>query len=740
MVQIYIKHTDDNYYLLDIEESEVINFKLTVKDLADISKIYSPFTQSFTLPATDKNKILCGFIGNEKIQRVNNQGKFNAKVYISGFLFQSGVLTFEESDYLKKEQKSFKTTFASNLTNLNAILGDGTIQDLFIDEDGAFDPVVYLEWNTTTLRDRLMSGISTPFSNGIPFKYAIPFLSINRVWLYDLNELDTADNIAYTVSSSNSSSRILLGEVRPCINYEAILRHLILKIGAPVICPLLDRSDLKDLFVWCSSESLTSSSENSYPLTNYAPIVYTSGGAYPPTARWLITGGGVTGIFNVQRNNSAVFHENWGDGFNITVTVNDLVSLDNNPTSFKIVLKNANNGAIIDSKTIDGTNIYTYFLSDPLGGSTILDGSGEIDIKVEILPLTFIDWSSIEFTTDQQFYRAVFNGSGFDVTFTKFRATALNTTDASVLGGSTLNLITSLPKIKSTDFLISFFRTFNISVVSTGLPDGSMYWLTPEDIAETNKPYSKRIVDYTKYVDSEVLNKKRGSEYSAYIFKHFDSKYYEAKYGNGVAFGSLQYPEVLPDDATKYEITTSYSLLKQSATFVHPLSIKTCLAFSTDPPSVLENGSTVYTPVFDEFTIFYLKQKSIESARLGSEKINTSNNQIYRVMETSFKNPTTGNTLAFGAEGADTLSLYYNYYRAFIELLLTPNTYKSEFNLTLPPNEIFLNFSNINQGESEIPTGFRPQNEVIIGEQRYMMIDSAINLTTGKSKLTLLNY
>lgn len=740
MVQIYIKHTDDNYYLLDIEETEAINFKLTVKDLSDISKIYAPFTQSFTLPATDKNKILCGFAGNEKIQRINNQGKFNAKIHISGFLFQSGVLTFEESEYAKKEQKSFKTTFASNLTNLNAILGDGTIQDLFINEDGAFDPVVYLEWNTNTLKNRLMSGVSSPFSNGIPFKYAIPFISINRVWNYDISTLGSADNIAYSNTTPNLSSRIQLGEVRPCVNYEAILRHLILKIGAPVICPLLDKSDLKDLFVWCSSESLTYASENAYPLTNYEPIVYASGGAYPPAPRWTITGGGATGIFHVARNNGAVFHANWGDGFNITVTLNNLVSLDNNPTSFKIVLKDPNTGAVIDTKTIDGTNVYTYFLSDPIGGNTILDSNGEIDIKVEILPLTFIDWSSIEFRIDQQFYKADFNGSVFDVTFTKFRATALNTTDSALLGGSTLNLITSLPKIKSTDFLVSFFRTFNISVVSTGLPDGSMYWLTPDDIAETNKPYSKRIVDYTAYADSESLNKKRGSEYSAYIFKHFDSKYYEAKYGNGVAFGSLQYPEVLPNDATKFEITTSYSILKQSSTFIHPLSIRTCLAFSADPPTVLDNGSTVYTPVFDEFTIFYLKQKSIETARLGCEKINTSNSQIYRVMEASFKNPATGNTLAFGAEEADTLSLYYNYYRTFIELLLTPNTYKSEFNLTLPPNEIFLNFSNLTQGESEIPTGFRAQNEVIIGEQRYMIVDSAINLTTGKTKLTLLNY
>ena len=124
MVQIYIKHIDNNFYLLDLEESELINLKVTAKDLNDITKIFAPFTQSFNLKATDKNKILCGFLGNEKIQRINSEGKFNAMIYISGFLFQSGVLTFDETNYENKEQKTYKTTFSSNLSSLTEKLGE----------------------------------------------------------------------------------------------------------------------------------------------------------------------------------------------------------------------------------------------------------------------------------------------------------------------------------------------------------------------------------------------------------------------------------------------------------------------------------------------------------------------------------------------------------------------------------------------------------------------------------------
>ena len=86
MVQIYIKYEVDNeYYLMDLDKSESINFKITSKDLGDITKTNAPFTQSFKVPATDKNKRLVGFVGNERTLKLVNDAVFDGKIYISGF-------------------------------------------------------------------------------------------------------------------------------------------------------------------------------------------------------------------------------------------------------------------------------------------------------------------------------------------------------------------------------------------------------------------------------------------------------------------------------------------------------------------------------------------------------------------------------------------------------------------------------------------------------------------------------
>jgi hypothetical protein len=727
--------------MLDLEESESINYKLTIKDLSDISKIYSPYTQTFKIKSTDKNKMLLGFIGNEKITQLNTSGVFDSYLYISGFLFQSGVLTPDELEYERGDQKTISLDFASNLTSLSDKLGDLTIQDLFSNV-GVYDPLVKIEWNKTILKDRMTSVKNYTLANGITFKWGVPFMSNNRVWVYNEDDANIVDNIAFnTVPNVNGTSFISLNEVRPAINYMSIMNHLLLKIGTPVICPLFSKPELMDLYVWGSSENLVSVDESSNKIINYNPIVelkydtvsqIESSPAYP---KWAITGGGTSGIFKAKR--AVSFNTSyWGDGFDLNLTFNNLENLEAT-TKIKVVLKNADTNVVIDSQEIT-TNKYLYRVKD-----SILNSQGELNFAFEVLPVTLVKWGSIEFKSIQSYYHSRKSGIGFGtrVTRAKFSHTALNYSSSESLGGNSLNLITILPKMKCTDFLKSFFKMFNIQVVSSGLQDNSMYWLTSSDVNETNKSYSKRIVDWTAYVDNASLNKEKANKYTVYNFEHFKSDYFDSVFGDGTRFGSLVYPSVIPDKITKFDVQTEYSILKQSSVFQHPSGARTAFGFSNDPPDVLENGANRYSPVYDEFTIMYLKSVSLGANPVASQYTETLNNYLYTVLEPTFKHPTTGKTLAFGAENVnDTDSLYLNYYKTFIEMLTKKNTFDSEFVLTLPPNEIFLNFANLKQGESNIPTGYRAQNEIIIGEQRYIQSDITIDTTTGKTKLNAINY
>jgi hypothetical protein len=747
MVQIYIKHTDNNFYLLDVDENELINLKFTFKDLNDISKIFAPFTQSFTLKATDKNKILSGFYGNEKIQRPNLTGEFDSKIYIAGFLFQSGKLTFKESDYEFQNQKVYKASFASNLTSLSEILGDTTIQSLFQKTDGSFDTEFLIDFNTLTL-NKLMSSIKSVdvASTNINLKFAIPFISNKRVWIYDEENLKTVDNIAFQNSRTiDTVNQIELDEIRPAINYKCILEYLILKIGVPIICPLFDRPELLDIFTWCSAENIVTPNTKASPLVNYNNIIAartdfkrdTSAVSVPQieNVKWLMTSNSVTGIFKCKRNNANSGEQGgWSDGFDVNVIFNNLISLQGAGTKIKVNLINAETNILLDSQEITG-NVFTSRITDTRAENpTMLNSNGELFMRIEVLPLTLLAWNNLNFQTVQRFNytRRV---TGFKRTArANYSHTSLNSTASATLGGNKFNLITALPKIKSADFLRSFFKTFNISVVATGLPDQSMYWLTPSDIQEKNKEWSTREVDYTEYTDIATLNKKEGNEYNQYLFSHAKSKYFDSE-----TFGSLIFPEAEVLKPTKFEIKTDYSIMNVR-NLAHPSSVKTAYGFANETPEVLNNGAVRYKPVFEEFTLFYLQANSLGASPFSLQFSNTQNQRLFQILQPSYVNFANRKTLAFGAIGIDTDSLYLNYYSEFIELLLNPNTYKSEFIVNLPANEIFLNFANTKQGESNIPTGFRMQNQIIIGNQRYFFLDAQINLTDGRTKLIALNF
>lgn len=737
MLEIYLKYTDDNFYKLDINPSEGVNLKTIYKDLNDITKIFSPYTQSFKIPPTDKNKRLINFLGNEKTN--NKIFEFDCKIYISGFLFQTGTITFDNFVYENGSLKEIKADFGSTLSGLASRIGDSSIQDVFINEDGNIDSNLKIKWNALSARGYFQNITSRQLANGIDVSFAVPFMSNSRVWLND-TDLNLIDNISFNHTRDNTKENFIkLSEIRPAITFGTIIKQLIKKYELNVICPILENPEVNDLYVYCNSENLIVTQENGFALKNFSGLTTirydfkNNNGDPPESPVYETTSNPTTGFFKIRKTTmQTVGWENGGAPI-IYLKFNNLISLDGNATKIKVRLINTDNNIVIDSQTVEGANNYSYTFND--NGSRPLNY--ELNYKFEVLPETLCSWSNIETWNYQRFYTSTNYWGVIARSHAKYETRAFNYTASEDLGGDLLNLITSLPNIKAIDFLKSFFKMFNISVIPTGRDNNEMHWVTPKNILEQNKPYSKRIVDYTLFTDRNDLTKTKANKFNQYLFSHKKSKYFDGVYGDGSYFGNLIYPLTSPKNPKKFEVTTDFCVLKQSAT-VNFGDVRTCFAFQKEGATIQENGAVRYKSVFDDLTIFYLTPKNLNGQTIGFEYTTVNNFALDRVVEANFVNYNNGKSLAFGAENEIIDSLYFNYYRDFIERLFT--AYESTFKLNLPSNEIFLNFSNQKQGESNIPTGFRPQNDIIIAEQRYSLIDSAIDLTNGETKLTLLNY
>ena len=54
-VVLYIKDADNVFQAVDLFEDETISVTSKIQDIRDISKVFTDFSQSFTLPASKKN-------------------------------------------------------------------------------------------------------------------------------------------------------------------------------------------------------------------------------------------------------------------------------------------------------------------------------------------------------------------------------------------------------------------------------------------------------------------------------------------------------------------------------------------------------------------------------------------------------------------------------------------------------------------------------------------------------------
>jgi len=319
----------------------------------------------------------------------------------------------------------------------------------------------------------------------------------------------------------------------------------------------------------------------------------------------------------------------------------------------------------------------------------------------------------------------------------------------SVMGGSQMNLYTAIPEMKCVDFLSSFIKIFNISIFDASPSDDKLFWLTPKDLLVSNKPYSKKEVDYTPFIVSKSITKTIAADYNYYNFKHKTSKYKSnADYlaARGIEFGQTTYPTIKPtQDLNEFKVETAFCILEALPIAGLPNEF-TSYGFTDEVPETLIAGEKRYKPNTDDFTIFFASELRIlpTDKTLGVQKTNTSNALLVGELKSYVKTSSVhSNGFSFGfslIQEAVIRSLYYDFYKTQTERLLNPNTLKWMYKLSLPASELVLNYATTQAGMSRVPDGFRLQNEIVLQEQRFSVIDAQIDITTGDSTMNLLNF
>lgn len=694
-IEIFVQNPKSKRWeIIDLFNDESININFKLKDLNDISKVFSTYSQDFTVPASRNNNKVFNYFFNTNLNRVRERG-LNAKIYINDALFRVGQIVITEGRVENFKLSDYKIQFRTVIAQLKEKIGDDLIGDVIGD---TLNDNYSIQWDAQSVYDKI--AWSAPDENVL-----IPLVSNRRVWSY-------GDGGANDIKQPGKG--ITKYELRPAIKLKIILDLLIQYYDLNIDFPLKNAEAFDKLYVWLNGMS----EEEEQP-----PITY----EFKYTQPWVLDSGGIPPnektFFNVTTDNGGMkisdtgYDYSLGRYYSISHSLGGIINADDG-TPYT--------GRIVTVVTERGTNnVVTHESSDVEGAAIIYYRITQERPNVErIYDISFIFDNPVEVGYVNTMIQ-VLHYLGTDLPSNRMRS---NNNLLPVVNND-FNIKYALGEWKVIDLFTSIFKMFNIRVVED-FNDNSMIWLTPSEFYSNTEA-----IDINKYTDVIKYTIQPSPNYKDIVFKHTNENYFRnAEYKKLVNkdYGSEVYKSDDKALTESYQVETKFSIMNWF--LLNGTSLKTSYGFSKpDSPQEPSVPTIMYNQgigliLTDDDTGIDIRFKIPNISNPGFTE------QLVRYIKFGNQSSSDFNTyqssLTFdidiepSANRPMLKSLYNNYYRVDIERLYQPNSNYFNFEGYLSLNSILT---------------FDMRNRYIIEDNVYTVEEASIDITTGKFKMKLLN-
>jgi hypothetical protein len=701
-VDIYV-----NGFRLDLFNDEQISINLSVQNVQDISKIFTDFTQSFTVPATAVNKQIFAFYSNTSIDdatitippspliwdiwstqwnsantawetgvtssTVPNtfDGRFRqtARIEINSLPFRDGVIELESVQLKGTEPYAYTLTFYGDLVTLSDLFGEDYLYDL---DFSAYD----LEYTD----DNVYDGLTADDFNELFF----PLMSPVKNWYYDSNPSDVgAANIAQ--NGSATAHGINYYELKPALKVSAVLAAMQAKYGISFTGAFLISAPFNDLSIW---------------------LHRTEGYLYDTTT-----------TIGWQKIN---FNRNTGSGSQFNLTTDIWTVPDEEAYDLQITMLNVTenyelglfrNGQFDGSAQVNAhpsSSVTTTF-------SNVYYGTGA-QIELYIRPQSAIAFS----------YRCT-DYSGID----SITATIAFSVDQTAGATYTFTMVVSdlMPEIKVKDFLAGILKMYNLVLV----PNGAAFLLQPleEWYAAGTQQNFQTYFDITEY----AVN--RPPLYREIEFKYQETEQilgYQYLKTNNTGFGDLRAFFNFDGDAFNVEVPFECPLFER-LTNEATGNLTNVLVYKSITSEADENGNfnpylgapILFYGYFDAYSLTGNTVMFVDADGVTKRTVSTA---WYANTSNRYSSAAASDSICFGADidpyhlQTVAQSLYQEYWEDYITDLYSKRRRLVQVDAVLPIGKIIT---------------LDLKNEVIWNNERYRINSAQVNMTTGKAKFELLN-
>ncbi len=423
----------------------------TIKDVRDVNKVFTEYSQTFSLPASKtNNKIFKHYYNNDIVGGFDARIRVPAKLQLNSIPFKTGYIKLEGVDLRDNKPHTYRITFFGNTISLKNLLGEDLLSDLewlnnfSTDENGdnlLWNPVFIEQYLTESVDDRTVDGVVYP--NAIQ----VPLITHTQRLYYDSNtsspELDEGD-LHYHDAGGNHRHGVKWNELKFAIKLKIIIKAIENQYGIVFSSDFFDNDDsFQNLYMWLhrTKGAVTTGSQ----ITEYVSFV----------EGWSNYVGSISRMSN--------------NALTLTNAVIDSLVLNLQP----------NSGSINKSYSV------TVFQS----GNVVYQSTSDSGNRSFNIPIALLSGYTVQVTSNQ--------AVSFDIVRWSVDTypnqsdtydTAFNVAEVFIF-----NIQQQIPKMKVIDFLTSIFRMFNLVAYVQG---GEMVVKTLDDFYASYNSY-----DITKYVD-----------------------------------------------------------------------------------------------------------------------------------------------------------------------------------------------------------------------------------------------
>ena len=687
-VQLYI-----NDQRVDLFSDESIELTSSIQNVKDISKVFTDYSQSFNIPASNTNNRIFKHYYNNYIENgYDARFRSSAVIEINNTPFRKGTVRLNSVKMKNNKPFSYELTFFGSTVTLTNLLGKDKLNTL-----------TYLnnynhQWNDQNVGDGFGSGIDL---NGDTDAVVYPLISPKYRFIYDSGTSGTAlpntRNIG-SPTSSDETSGVHPEDLKPAIRLLHIIEAIEDRYDEITFSrDFFNNTDFTELYMWLHRENGT---------------IFEAAGESTVIAGGFAIDGEIqdcpSDYVNVLDKSFTFTAINLSN--NTTTCQAELTVTPSSSEEYEIKVIDTNTGDVLYNETgLTATKVHIINLD----GNGLSAKSYNVQVQItkpESSTLTSVDvaWETVT-TYNNGLSAPCTNSKNFSIT-------------------SPLNLVSDIiitdhmPDMYIIDFLTSIWKMFNLTAYVDD--DGVIVVKTLDNFYATYNTY-----DITKYVDVSNSTVNRLPLYNEIEYKFSSPVTFlanEFNDRNNAEFGSERFKVVYNDqyiDGETYLTTIPFEkvIYERLQDLADDVYTNSCYGYFVDKDENTVKGSPL---------IFYRVLQG-QGAKPLYLKNFTDTGYI------SLANYVRASNVK--ADGSQTLNF---------------DQENDEFNLVYNAESLFSNFHNnyissvydyrnritkleVNLGMSVL-SNYKLNDRFVFGRKQYKINSVTSNLTTGKSQIELI--